>query len=77
MSSRLYRSPTTELEAKFSLEFCVAHALSRGRVNQAAFDGSAWKAPEVPALMEKVRIQVDDRVRHNSEWGQQSLFMRT
>src|SRR5206468_8370984 len=39
--------PTTPLEAKFSMTYCGAAALSRGRVGMAEFEPEAIAAPEL------------------------------
>lgn len=65
----VYRNPRTPLEAKFSMEFCVAAALARGELNRASFSVEALNDPKVREVMQKVRVQVDERVRHSTEFG--------
>jgi 2-methylcitrate dehydratase PrpD len=53
------RMPETSLEAKFSLEYCVAEALLEGRVNLESFAGDRASRPAVRRLMERVRVKED------------------
>jgi 2-methylcitrate dehydratase PrpD len=52
----LPRPPATALEAKFSLEYCVAAALLDGRVGRDAFTDAAVKRPQVRDVMSRVQI---------------------
>ncbi len=51
--------PTSPYLAKFSLPFCVALALGRGRVGFADFDETSLRDPEIRAMMAKVRLRSD------------------
>ena len=51
-----FHAPRTALEAKFSLEFCVAAAILRGKVGLFELTDAFVQSPEVQALMRKVRI---------------------
>jgi len=48
-------SPTTGLEAKFSIEYCAAAAILDGRIGPDSFTEEAVRRPTVQALMKKVR----------------------
>lgn len=51
--------PTTPDQARFSLQHCVAVALSKGRPEIADFDIEALSRPDIEALRAKVRLHVD------------------
>jgi aconitate decarboxylase len=53
-------SPTTGLEAKFSLEFAVASALVAGKVGLSELNDEFVGRPAVREIMPKVRISTDD-----------------
>jgi 2-methylcitrate dehydratase PrpD len=46
--------PRSPLEAKFSVQYCVARALIHGEVVMGHFEGDAFRAPVVQALLAKV-----------------------
>ena len=52
--------PETGLEAKFSMEHCVAAALARDRVGLGAFEPEAVTDPTIAALRERVAFETDD-----------------
>ena len=52
--------PETGLEAKFSMEHCVAAALARDRVGLEAFEPEAVTDPTIAALRERVDFETDD-----------------
>jgi len=56
-----YPRPRSALEAKFSMEYCVAVALVDGVVGLAQFEEAAVGREEVAALMERVTFEVDPR----------------
>ena len=47
--------PRGGLEAKFSVQYCVARALLDGKVVLEHFDGEAYRAPDVQAFLAKVQ----------------------
>ena len=51
--------PKTELEAKFSMEYCVAATLVRGRLGVAEFEDEALMDAEVRSVMTKVQVISD------------------
>lgn len=51
-----HHNPTTPLEAKFSMEFCVACALVKGRVTLKEFVPEVVNDPDVRALISKVEV---------------------
>ena len=55
----IYPRPTTGLEGKFSMEYCVAAALCDGDVKLATFTDEAIARPEVKRLTGLVRITED------------------
>jgi 2-methylcitrate dehydratase PrpD len=65
----VYKNPRTPLEAKFSMEFCVAAALVRGELKRSSFSVGTLDDPMVRKIMQRVTLQVDERVRHSTEFG--------
>lgn len=65
----VYHDPQTPLEAKFSMEFCVAAALVRGEVVIDTFTPELVADPSIRALIPLTTVLVDERVRYNSEHG--------
>jgi 2-methylcitrate dehydratase PrpD len=55
----IHHRPQDHLAAKFSMEFCIAILLLRGRAGLAEFDDDVVRDPEVQATIEKVRFEVD------------------
>ncbi len=65
----LYDDPKTELEAKFSMPYCVAVALIDGRLDLRSFTLAQITDPAVQRLMPLIRMVDDERVRDHSEIG--------
>lgn len=55
----IHHRPQDHLAAKFSMEFCIAILLLRGRAGLAEFDDEVVRDPEVQATIKKVRFEVD------------------
>ena len=53
------KTPSSGLEGKFSISYCVANALCTGITGNQAFTDEKVKAPDVCALMEKVELVLD------------------
>ena len=51
-----FRAPTTSREARFSLPFCAALALSRGAMAVQDFVDEAWHDPLIARLIERTRV---------------------
>jgi 2-methylcitrate dehydratase PrpD len=54
-----YERPVTAAEARFSLKYVVATALTHGSVRLAAFEPDRIQDPATRALMKKIRVRVD------------------
>jgi 2-methylcitrate dehydratase PrpD len=54
------RAPAAAVDAKFSLPFCVALAVTRGRIQISDFNAAALHDPYVLAIAQKV-VPVDDK----------------
>src|SRR5437879_3728272 len=54
-----YEQPRTPAEARFSMKYVVATALTHGSVRLAAFESSRLMNPETRALMERVSVALD------------------
>lgn len=52
--------PVDEAQAKFSIPYCVAAALLRGRVGQAEFSSQLRQSPQMQNLLKKIRLIPDD-----------------
>jgi 2-methylcitrate dehydratase PrpD len=55
----LYEKPSTGLEAKFSMPFCAAAAIVRGRVGIDTFEPAALADPDIASLMPRIAMRVD------------------
>ncbi|HSH90378.1 MAG TPA: MmgE/PrpD family protein [Ramlibacter sp.] len=56
----IHHRPTNELQAKFSMEFCMAILLLEGRAGLAEFTDEVVLRPDVKAMIEKIDFVVDD-----------------
>ncbi len=65
LSPLAYVMPKTPQEGKFSMHFCIAAAIIDGVVNLSTFTEHRIADPRLRALIPKVRMEVDDRVRHD------------
>lgn len=57
----IHHHPTTALQAKFSMEFCMAIVLLRRRAGLEEFSDGIVNDPDVREVMRKVRFYVDPR----------------
>jgi 2-methylcitrate dehydratase PrpD len=55
----LYDRPSSGLEGKFSMPFCAAAAVVRGRVGIDTFDAATLSDPAIVAMRERVSMRVD------------------
>jgi 2-methylcitrate dehydratase PrpD len=55
----IHHRPADSLAAKFSMEFCIAILLLRGRAGLAEFRDEVVNDPDVKATIKKVRFEVD------------------
>ena len=55
----IHDRPSTGLEAKFSMPYCVAAAVVHGRVGVDSFDDATLQDPRVRALLSRVSMHVD------------------
>jgi 2-methylcitrate dehydratase PrpD len=55
-------NPKNELEAKFSMQFCVSAALVNGKLGIAEFDDKIINSPQVQETMKKVKMMPDDEL---------------
>ncbi len=65
----IYQMPNTPLEAKFSLQFCVAAALLHGKVTLATFSDERVHDPRLRDLISKVWMHMDPRWRDDGEFA--------
>ena len=65
----IHHSPTDALQGKFSLEYCVSAGLLEGRVGIDTFTTERVRSPKVVDLIQRTTMVVDERVRHEKEWG--------
>ncbi len=57
----IHHQPANELQAKFSMEFCMAILLLEGRAGLNEFNDETVLRPDVKAMIEKVDFVIDDR----------------
>jgi 2-methylcitrate dehydratase PrpD len=57
----IHHRPKDELQAKFSMEFCMAILLLEGRAGLNEFTDAAVEREDVKAMVEKVDFVIDDR----------------
>jgi 2-methylcitrate dehydratase PrpD len=57
----IHHRPTNELQAKFSMEFCMAILLIEGRAGLNEFVDEVINRPDVKAMIEKVDFVIDER----------------
>jgi len=60
-SSLLYPEPVQEMEARFSMQYCIAAALLKGGLDLADFTPAAVHRPEVRRLFPLIRMQTHPR----------------
>ena len=65
----VYDRPRDGLEAKFSMQYCVARALVSGSVGLAHFLPGAVADSEVRDLMARIAVRVSTELRENREFG--------
>jgi len=65
----IHNEPKDTLQAKFSMQFCVAAALVKKEINLKTFNKKVLYDKEIQVLMKKVKMCVDDRVRNNKQSG--------
>lgn len=65
----LHDWPSTPLEAKFSMRFCVAAALLDGNVDLATFTEENLARPALKMVMERITVAVDERVAEDREFA--------
>jgi 2-methylcitrate dehydratase PrpD len=64
----IYVMPNTALEGKFSMHYCLAAALVDGVVNLSTFTDAKVADPRIRALISRIDMEVDERVRDESEF---------
>lgn len=66
----IYPRPKNEMEAKFSLEYCVARAILDGQMGVTQFTKDKVESPEGRSLMEKVKVIYDEvpDSQKNRDW---------
>ena len=65
----IYVRPSTPLEAKFCMPYCIAAALHDGNVTLESFTPEAIQRPQIVALMDRIVMEVDERVAHDREFA--------
>jgi 2-methylcitrate dehydratase PrpD len=65
----VYSDPQTPLQGKYCMEYCIAAALVLGAVNLRTFSTTTLQDPRIRALMPKITVEVDERMRHSREHG--------
>jgi 2-methylcitrate dehydratase PrpD len=65
----IYVEAASGLQGKFSLHYCVAAALLDGVVDLATFRDARVHDPRIQALVPRIAMEVDERVRHDPEFA--------
>jgi 2-methylcitrate dehydratase PrpD len=65
----IYEAASSGLEGKFCMAYCIAAALKDGAVTLETFTERTLQAVAATGLMAKVRMELDDRVAGNTEFG--------
>jgi 2-methylcitrate dehydratase PrpD len=58
VNALIHNRPTNELQAKFSMQFCMAILLLRRKAGLAEFTDAVVKRPDVKAMIEKINYRV-------------------
>jgi len=65
----MYVTPRNEMEARFSMPYCVAAALHRGRLSLADFRPEAVRRPEIVAMIPRIHMTGRDPKDEPTEAG--------
>ena len=60
LNTLIHHHPTTGLQAKFSMEFCMAILLVDGKADQTKFTDAVVNRPDVQEMITRVRFYTDD-----------------
>ena len=69
MQPLIYDIPTTGLEGKFSMRYCIASAMIDGAVKIATFEPDQIMRPEIVRLMKKITVEIDPLVADDHEFA--------
>jgi 2-methylcitrate dehydratase PrpD len=69
MQPLIYDIPTTGLEGKFSMRYCIASAMIDGAVKIGTFEPDQIKRPAIERLMTKITVEIDPRVADDHEFA--------
>ncbi len=65
--------PSSGLEAKFSLSYCLAAMIQRGSVGLDSFTSQAISASNIKSLADRVTVTIDDALPYNSHKSNVSI----
>jgi 2-methylcitrate dehydratase PrpD len=65
----IYKDPRTPLQGKYCMEYCIAAALVLGELRLRSFQPGYLQDAGIRALMSRITVEVDERVRHSREHG--------
>jgi 2-methylcitrate dehydratase PrpD len=69
MQPLIYDIPTTGLEGKFSMRYCIASALIDGAVKIGTFEPAQIRRPMIERLMNKITVDIDPLVADDHEFA--------
>ncbi len=69
MLAMIHGTPSTPLEAKFSLPYCLAQAIVAGWCVLGSFSQASIKDPDILQVLERVQVEVDDGRRRDYYFG--------
>jgi len=65
----IYKTASNGIEAKFCMGYCIAAALLDGNVTLKTFEDAEVPRINASSVGKKVRMELDDRVKENTEFG--------
>ena len=69
MQPLIYDIPTTGLEGKFSMRYCIASAMIDGGVKIGTFEADQIRRPTIERLMKKIKVEIDPLVADDHEFA--------
>ena len=69
MQPLIYDIPTTGLEGKFSMRYCIASTMIDGGVKIGTFEADQIRRPTIERLMKKIKVEIDPLVADDHEFA--------
>lgn len=68
-----YPQPTIPVEARFSVQYCIAVALLHGKVTNEFFSPAAIASPAIWDVMKKIKVELDPRLKDKASFEEAYL----